>query len=774
MYIFLYSFLLKMNSEKIDHQIGVGDFKIDSLAKEYVADVLNQNRLSHGKYLRKFEEDFARIHNVDFALTCSSGTDALRIALACLKETENWEDGDEILVPAITFIATSNTIIQNNLKPVFVDIEKDYYCIDPGKIEEKITSRTKAIIPVHLFGLPCDMEAIMRIAKKHNLKIIEDSCECMFVRHKNKFVGTFGDFACFSTYACHIITTGVGGIITTNNSKNAIIAKSLINHGRDSIYLNIDDDKGVDREKLFKIVEKRFKFERLGYSSRLTELEGAVGLAQLEKKDEFIKKRQENAGYFVEKLSKFSNCLQLPKIRPETEHAFMMFPIVVKNIKKEEIVNFLEENNIETRDMMPLINQPIYLKMFGDIEDDYPVAKNINENGFYIGCQPQLTEEEKEYIIKKFEEFFDSKKGAETVVQIEPWIGKEEAEQVREAVESTFVTEWKKTEEFEKKFSELTGSKHCIAYCNGTMSLFAALKLLGIGRGDEVIVPDITFIASANAVLLAGAIPVFVDVDRETFQINPVKIEEKITSRTKAIMPVHLYGQSCDMEAIMRIAKKYDLKVIEDAAQAVGVKFNGKHVGTFGDFGSFSFYGNKTITTGEGGMLLTNDDKLAEEAYAFKNHGRAKKGIFLHEKIGFNFSFTEMQAALGLAQLSKLERIKNKKEDIRKHYQKGLSDIPEIKFSSGNPRCQAVFWFTNIFVPDAEGLQQHLLKNKIQTRRIFYPLHLQPCYSFMNIKENFPDSEYVYKHGLSLPSSATINSEQLAKIVKSIREFYRK
>ena len=360
------------------------------------------------------------------------------------------------------------------------------------------------------------------------------------------------------------------------------------------------------------------------------------------------------------------------------------------------------------------------------------------------------------------------------IIQIGPWIGKEELDQLNEVVNSTFVTEWKKTAEFEKKFCELTGAKYSVAYCNGTMSLFAALKILGIGKDDEVIVPDLTFAASSNSILLAGATPVFVDIKQKIFQISPSEIERHITKKTKAIMPVHLYGQSCDMDSIMKIADKYNLKIIEDAAQGFGVKFIGRHVGTFGDFGSFSFYGNKTITTGEGGMLTTNNEELAKKAFAFKNHGRMEKGIFIHEEIGFNFGFTEMQAALGLAQLSKFEKIKKRKAEIRKYYETNLKDIPQIKMSFIDLKCEPVHWFSNIIVSDAESLQKYLKENNIQTRRFFYPLHLQPCYSYMKLKNKFPNTDHVYKHGLSLPSSATIKDEELAEVANKIKNFYKK
>ena len=360
------------------------------------------------------------------------------------------------------------------------------------------------------------------------------------------------------------------------------------------------------------------------------------------------------------------------------------------------------------------------------------------------------------------------------IFQVEPWIDDEEKKQLEEVADSTWVTEWKKTEEFEDRFAKLSGSKHALTYCNGTMTLVAALKTLDIGSEDEVIVPNITFTATSNAIIFAGAKPVFVDVNKETFQIETSLIEEAINEKTKAIIPVHLYGQSCDMDKIMEIAKKHNLKVIEDAAQAVGVKFNGKSVGTFGSFGSFSFFGNKNMTTGEGGMLITDSDELSKKAYMFKNHGREERGTFIHETIGLNCCITEMQAALGLSQLSKYPEITRRKLELLDSYKKGLSEISQIKFQVIDKRCSPVPWFTNIIVPDAEALQNYLKENDIQTRRIFYPLHLQPCYKDMNIpKDSFPNSTFVYEHGLSLPSAVTLKEEQLKEVIQKIKEFYK-
>ena len=397
--------------KKPNYQIGVGGNFIGVAARKYVDDVLTSNRLSYGKYTQKLEEKFARLHNRKFAIFCNSGTSALQVAVHALKEYYGWKSGDEVLVPAVTFIATSNVILQNNLKPVFVDVDKDYYEIDPKKIEEKITPKTRAIMPVHLFGQPCDMDPILRIAKKHNLKVIEDSCETMFVKYKGEPTGSWGDIACFSTYVAHLLVTGVGGFALTNDSDLAVLLKSLFNHGRDSIYLSIDDDKTTDPRKLFKIANRRFNFIHIGYSYRATEMEAAIGLSGLTDKDKMLKKRRQNAAYLTAGLKKFKD-LQLPQIRPQTEHAFMMYPLVIKKdskIKRDRLIYFLEKENIETRYLMPLLSQPIYKKLFGNIEENYPVAKWIDKNGFYIGCHQELKKSDLDYVIYTFEKFFQTK-----------------------------------------------------------------------------------------------------------------------------------------------------------------------------------------------------------------------------------------------------------------------------------------------------------------------------------------------------------------------------
>lgn len=386
--------------------IGVGTLNISPRAKALVMEALNNNRLSYGPFMKRFERQFAGAHNCRFGILSNSGTSALQIALQTLKEIHGWADGDEVLVPSVTFVATANIVLHNRMKPVLVDVDRTYYEMDSTRVEAAITPRTKAMIPVHLFGQPADMDPLREIAKKHNLRVIEDSAETMYAKYKGQPVGSLGDIGCFSTYVAHLLVTGVGGLNTTNNPDYAVRLHSLVNHGRDSIYLSIDDDKGKDADELRMVIARRFKFTSIGHSFRVTEMEAALGLAQMEEANAILTARRANAAGLTQRLSKWSDKLQLPSIRPGNEHAFMMYPIVLRDAPKEELVNFLEGHGVGTRDMLPLTNQPVYKDVLGWKESDYPAAQWINNNGFYIGCHQDIGEDELDYMAELFERFF--------------------------------------------------------------------------------------------------------------------------------------------------------------------------------------------------------------------------------------------------------------------------------------------------------------------------------------------------------------------------------
>ena len=356
------------------------------------------------------------------------------------------------------------------------------------------------------------------------------------------------------------------------------------------------------------------------------------------------------------------------------------------------------------------------------------------------------------------------------IPQIEPWINNDELKQLEEVIASTFITENKKTEEFLKMICDLTGSPHAIATSNGTLALVASLLSAGIGEGDEVIVPDLTFIATSNAVILVGAKPVFCDVLRTTGCLDIDACDELINEKTKAIIPVHLYGQSVEMDQLVALSVKYNILIIEDAAESMGVFYKGKHTGTFGDYGIFSFFGNKLITCGEGGVVLTNTAENYKKLYRIKNHGRDKKGIFIHEHVGYNFCFTDLQAAIGVAQLQKYEEMIAAKKRNFKLYSQLLADIDEVEIVDVPEYVDSNYWFVNIQVEAPAALNEYLESKGVGTRRYFYPLHKQPCYA--PVMTECPNSTELYEKGLSLPSSVLLKEEEIEFVCNQIKTFF--
>ena len=380
----------------MDH-IGVGTFTTTPRMREYVNQVLDSNRISYGPFSRRFEQEFATLHDSRYGVLSNSGTSSLHVAIQAMKELYDWQDGDQIIVPAVTFVATINVILHNNLVPILVDVEPEYYGMRVDHISRAITDRTRAILPVHLFGQPCDMTAILAIARQYNLKVIEDSCECMFVSHAGRKAGSWGDVGCFSMYVAHLLTTGVGGMGITNDPELAAKMRSLVNHGRDGIYISIDDGREATGDHLKEVISRRFRFEAQGHSFRITEFEAALGCAQLEDWQTMISQRQSNAAYLTERLAVYADFIQLPTIRPGTEHAFMMYPIVLHDEHKTGLTAYLEERGIETREMLPLTNQPVYAGRFH--EAFYPAAEWINQSGFYVGCHQDLTKADLDQIV---------------------------------------------------------------------------------------------------------------------------------------------------------------------------------------------------------------------------------------------------------------------------------------------------------------------------------------------------------------------------------------
>lgn len=351
-----------------------------------------------------------------------------------------------------------------------------------------------------------------------------------------------------------------------------------------------------------------------------------------------------------------------------------------------------------------------------------------------------------------------------------PIISDEEIEAVTEVLKSGMLAQGPKVDEFEKKFAEYSEAKYGIATSSGTTALHTALVAAGVERGDEVITTPFTFAATSNSILYSDATPVYADINPKTFNLNPEKIEEKITDKTKAIVPVHLYGQPADMDPILEIAEKHDLKVIEDAAQAHGSTYKGKKIGSIGDLGCFSFYPTKNMTTGEGGMVTTNDDDLAEKSAMIRAHGESKR--YEQSLLGYNYRMTDIAASIGIVQLKSIDKFNEKRNENAKYLSEGLSDVEGITTPCVDSNVTHVFHQYTIRVSkDRNEFKQFLTDNEIGTG-VHYPivLYKQPYYQNLGITGNCPEAELAANQVISLPVHPSLTTEELDTIIETVKK----
>lgn len=331
-------------------------------------------------------------------------------------------------------------------------------------------------------------------------------------------------------------------------------------------------------------------------------------------------------------------------------------------------------------------------------------------------------------------------------------------------------------DKFETAFADYLGVKHATTVSNGTTALHLALEAVGVSEGDEVIIPNLTIISCAAAVIYLGARPVFVDVEENTGNIDPSLIEAAITPKSKAIMVVDLYGHPADFDAIRNIANKHNLPIIEDAAEAHGAEYKGKKAGSLGDIATFSFYANKILTTGEGGMVVTNNDEWIETIKQKKNLCHSPGKRFWHEEIGYNYRLTNLQAALGFGHLEEIDRFIAKKLEMVKKYTEGLKKLSALKLPSQEEYAKSVYWMYNIELTneapfDRETFCAKLKAKGVDTRTYFYPMHEQPVLSkFVQPGTSYPVSKHLSEVGLYLPSGLAITDEQIAHIIKTVKE----
>ena len=414
--------------------------------------------------------------------------------------------------------------------------------------------------------------------------------------------------------------------------------------------------------------------------------------------------------------------------------------------------------NIMNKDFIKMGYKDNYHDILSKISNEIKVIPLVNDEDVLV-----------EYATKDYISFIPIAK---------PILGNEELSNVIDCVQSGWISsQGSYVDKFEKEFSKFHNNLYSLSVSNGSVALHLALVSLGIGEGDEVLVPDLTFAASINSIIHAGATPVIIDVEKDTWNIDPKKAEENINFNTKAIMPVHLYGNPSKMENINSLAKKHSLLVIEDCAEAIGSKTSNKLMGTFGDASTFSFFGNKTITTGEGGMILFKKKEDYNKAKILRDHGMNPKIKYWHDFIGFNYRLTNIQASIGTAQLKRLNEFVLKKREISKKYENFFSTYNFIETQKISKRDYSSYWLFSFMIlknsPVSKEKCMSILKSKgIDTRPVFYPLHEMEIYKKYR-KGIISNSKFVSKYGISLPTHLDLSEGQIEYILESLKEIFQ-
>lgn len=367
-------------------------------------------------------------------------------------------------------------------------------------------------------------------------------------------------------------------------------------------------------------------------------------------------------------------------------------------------------------------------------------------------------------------EAYTKRVGKESIPCYEPSVGREELELVADVINRNWLSESKYTRQFESELAEICQRKYAVAFSNATAALICGMRAMGLKAGDEVIVPSLSHSADPNSISVIGAKPVFAEVDEKTLCLTVKTIEAALTPNTKAVLFVSAYGNVSDLDEIAAYAKKHNLIFINDCAPALFGSFRGRPIVSYGDFAVLSFFADKTITTGEGGMLLSDNRELINEANIYKHDGRKERGVDLIERSGYNFRITELQSAVGVAQLKKAKHFVERKKEILNIYRQQLSEVKEVSVFAFNSEADIVPHRVVILVSEARPLMEHLSAVGVGVRTLFMPMHSQPAY---HVDAAFPITEKLYLTGVCLPSAPSLSLEDIEFVCKTIKEFYQ-
>jgi len=762
----------------------VTDAEIDAVVR-----VLRSDRLSLGPRLEEFEAACAERAGRKYGIGVNSGTSGLHLCMKAL----GIGPGDEVITTPFSFIATTNAVLFERARPVFVDIDPESYNLDPDRIEAAITPRTKGLLPVEVFGNPAHFDRYERIAATRGLKLIEDCCEAMGGSLADRPVGSFGECGVFAFYPNKQITTGEGGMIVTDEEAIAELCRSLRNQGRGG--------------------EAEAPHPRLGYNYRMGEMAAALGAAQMTRLEEILARRRAAAETYQRLLGDVEE-LRLPKMAQPDKAAWFVYVVRLADSftesQRDEIIDRLHAEGIECGRYFPAIHlQPFLRRLFGTKEGDFPHCEALSARNLALPFSTRITEGELAAVAGRLKEAIAK---VRSPVPAGPRAGGKitavpffrvscagnEMHYLAEVLDSGWLTTATKAFELERRFAEAVGARYARAVNSCTAALHLASEAVGIGRGDRVFVPTMTFTSTAEVLRYLGAEPVLLDVEYGTSLITPEILREAIARHgdVKAVMVVHYGGQPAAMvrpegPGILDVCREHGLRVIEDAAHAFPARIDGRMIGALGDATCFSFYANKPITSGEGGMLTTDDEAIARRAGVMRLHGidhdvwdrystTAEVPRWEYDVVapGYKYNLSDINAAVGLAQLEQADALWRQRLRAARYYLERLAEIAciDLPVCRVAPEDQAWHLFPITLRDDApvgrDRLIELLAERHIGTSVHYKPLHRMTYYRqrYDLDPEDFPNAERIWRGCLSLPLFPTMTEGELDYVCSALAE----
>ncbi len=646
----------------------------------------------------------------------------------------------------------------------------------------------RALLVVDLYGRSADYDPIIKICSEHGVMVIEDAAEALGATYKGKAVGSFGEIGIFSFNGNKIITTSGGGMLVSENKAYTERARFLATQARDAA--------------------PYYQHSHIGYNYRLSNLLAAVGRGQLKNLDKKIARRKEINRIYREAFADIPGIKFAPI--PAYGAANYWLTCITVEPSESKITNIdirkaLENENIESvRLWKPMHLQPVFQscrkvggafteKLFAD-GLIFPSGSGMTDSTLQrvIDIVRKVCVNDTAYHIHKFKNTTAKNTRPEFLQFATPDIDQAEFEYVKETLESGWFTSGPKTSTFENEFAKSVDAKYAIAVNSCTAAMHLALEAIGIGRDDEVITTPYTFAATAEVIRYFDAKPILIDVDPLSLNINPELIEKAITSRTKAILPVHIAGMPADLDAIHIIAQRHGIPVIEDAAHAFPAQYKGKMIGSSSLATCFSFYATKTITTGEGGMICTDDETIADRCRVMSLHGISKdawnrytsQGTWYYEIAapGFKYNMTDVAAAMGIAQLQKANKMLARRQEIALQYNNAFSSIPQLQIPHDSPEIQHA-WHLYMLRLNLELLSIDRAKffTELKDRNIgasvhFIPLHIHPYYRdlYGYKPEDYPVALKEYYREISLPIYSKMCDEDVSYVIEAVFDIVKK